>query len=95
MRNFISLVTLHLALCTILSAQWLEDTIPVGDSPWTLIYNSLNNKVYCANRYSNNVTVIDKNNSVIKTIPVGESPVALAYNSLNIKVYCANFIATM
>ena len=93
MRNFISLVPLHLALCTVLSAQWLETTIPVGNNPWTLVYNSLNNKVYCANLFSNNVTVIDKYNSVIKIIPVGEKPRAFAYNSLNKKVYCANYIS--
>jgi YVTN family beta-propeller protein len=90
MRNFIFLVTCHFAFVTVLSAQWLEETIPVGSNPWTLVYNSTNNKIYCANLFSNNVTVIDKYNSVITTIQVGVEPNALVYNSLNNKVYCAN-----
>ena len=90
MRIFISLVTLYLALVSILTAQWLEATIPVGDNPHTLVYNSTDNKVYCANVFSNNVTVIDNYNSVIKTIPVDEQPSALGYNFLNDKVYCGN-----
>jgi YVTN family beta-propeller protein len=73
-----------------LNAQWLEATIPVGDNPRPMVYNSTNNKVYCANVFGNNVTVIDKYNSVIRTIPVGEEPQAFSYNSLNNKVYCAN-----
>ena len=40
-------------------SQWLETTILVDDYPWDLVYNSLNNKVYCANDGSNDVTVID------------------------------------
>jgi YVTN family beta-propeller protein len=85
-----SLIICRFALVTILSAQWLEETIPVGSNPWDLVYNSTNNKVYCANLYSDNVTVIDKYNSVITTITVGDRPDALVYNPLNNKVYCAN-----
>jgi YVTN family beta-propeller protein len=66
-------------------------TIPAGDHPWALGYNFTNNKVYCANAYSNNVSVIDgAADSVITTITVGGWPYALAYNSMNKKVYCAN-----
>jgi YVTN family beta-propeller protein len=66
-------------------------TIPVGDWPYALVWNSQNNKVYCANSRSGNVTVIDgANNSVITTITVGAWPYALVWNSLNNKVYCAN-----
>ena len=91
MKNLIFLVTCHFVLVTILSAQWLEATIPVGSYPWSLVYNSTNNKVYCDNRGSDNITVIDgKYNSVITTLQVGEEPVALVYNPLNNKVYCAN-----
>jgi YVTN family beta-propeller protein len=82
-------------LCSLLPAplycQWLEETIPVGDNPRPLVYNSTDNKVYCANLYSNNVTVIDgETDSVITTITVGIQPYALVYNSTNNKVYCAN-----
>ena len=68
---------------TIVTAQWLETTIPVGDYPWGLVYNSLNNKVYCANDNSNDVTVINgASDSVIKTIAVGGNPGAFAWNPI-------------
>ena len=88
--NFILGIALICLIFTIGQSQWLEATVPVGDYPWELVYNSSDNKVYCTNRESNNVTVIDKYNSVIKTITVGSSPTALVYNPLNNKVYCAN-----
>jgi YVTN family beta-propeller protein len=53
--------------------------------------NPTDNKVYCANSGSNNVTVIDgANNQVITNVWVGGNPLALVWNSLNNKVYCAN-----
>jgi YVTN family beta-propeller protein len=56
-----------------------------------LVYNPTNNKVYCANWDSDNVTVIDgATNAVITTIAVGSWPCALVYNPTNNKVYCAN-----
>ena len=67
-----------------LSAQWLETTIAAGSSPFALVYNTTNNKVYCANYGSNNVTVIDgATNDVITTIPVGDHPLGLVYNLTN------------
>jgi len=66
-------------------------SVAAGDSPCALCYNPLNNKVYCANRGSNNVTVIDcVTDSVIAAVATGSSPSALCYNSQNNKVYCAN-----
>jgi YVTN family beta-propeller protein len=92
MRNFIFLITCHFALVTILSAQWLEETIPVGDYPWGLVYNSTNNKVYCANDFSYDVTVINgATNSVITTIPVGDGPDAFAWNPIQNRTYVANY----
>ena len=74
------------------SAQWLETTIPVGNGPRTLVYNSTNNKIYSANYYSDNVTVIDgAANSVVTSITVGDTPCALVYNPTNNKIYCANY----
>jgi YVTN family beta-propeller protein len=66
-------------------------TLTVSRYPLALVYDSLNNKIYCASRYSDNVTVIDcTSDSVITTVQVGTEPCALVYNSLNNKVYCAN-----
>jgi YVTN family beta-propeller protein len=66
-------------------------TIPVGNSPAALTWNSQNNKVYCANESTNTVTVIDgQTNSVIRNITVGNGPKALVWNAQNNKIYCAN-----
>jgi YVTN family beta-propeller protein len=66
-------------------------TITVGSGPNALVWNSQNNKIYCANYNDNSVTVIDgQTNSVITTIAVGSHPFALVWNFQNNKVYCAN-----
>lgn len=77
----------------ILFGQWLEATIDIAPDSGTiaLVWNPTNNRLYCANYNSNNVTVIDcSNNTVITRIPTGEQPCALAYNRINNRVYCAN-----
>ena len=80
-----------LSLPLLVSAQWLETTIAVGGCPQALVYNSTNNKVYCAITQTDSVTVIDGvTNSVITTITVGVLPWALVYNLTSNKVYCTN-----
>jgi YVTN family beta-propeller protein len=57
-----------------------------------LVWNSTNNKVYCANWGSDNVSVIDgATNQVITTIPVGSAPCAFAWNSIENRTYVANY----
>jgi len=68
-------------------------TIEVGNAPYALCYNSINNKVYCANNgppdYT--VTVIDgENDNVIKTIPVGYGPRSFAWDPVQNQIYVAN-----
>jgi len=48
-------------LLSAVKAQWLETTIqlPSGSGPHALCYNPQNNKVYCANLDSDDVSVID------------------------------------
>lgn len=70
-----SLVTLHLALSTVLSAQWLDTTITVGANPFAFCYNSQNDWVYCACWGSDTVFVFDgATNAAIATIAVGDGP---------------------
>jgi YVTN family beta-propeller protein len=65
--------------------------ITVGEDTWALACDTFHNKVYCANRGSDNVTVIDgRGDSVITTVKAGDEPVSLAYNYINDKIYCAN-----
>ena len=71
-------IVLTVLLCICAQAQWLGTTISVGDGPCALVWNSTNNKIYCANDSSNDVTVIDAaTNSVRSTIPVGNQPCVL------------------
>jgi len=94
MKNIKLCAILIFAFITLTNAQWLETTIAVGDEPRALVYNPTNNKVYCANYDSDNVTVIDgATNAVITTIAVGDEPCALAYNPTDNKVYCANWLS--
>ncbi|MEO0093010.1 MAG: T9SS type A sorting domain-containing protein, partial [candidate division WOR-3 bacterium] len=66
-------------------------TIAIGYYPLALVWNSADNKVYCANGWINTLKVIDgATNSIIKTIRVGDEPFALFWNSITNKVYCAN-----
>jgi len=89
MKNMKLCAILIFAFITLTNAQWLETTIAVGGGPCALVYNPTNNKVYCANDYSDNVTVIDgATNGVITTIGAGDYPCALVYNPTNNKVYC-------
>jgi YVTN family beta-propeller protein len=72
------------------SAQWLETVIP-ANGRWSgiLAYNSLHNKVYCAN-YDSTVIIVDgEANSVIREVKVGARPMWLVYNWLNDRLYCA------
>jgi YVTN family beta-propeller protein len=66
--------------------------IPAGLGVRVLGYNSTNNKIYCANYYDGNVTVVDgATNLVITTVPaVVQGPRAFCYNPTNNKVYFAN-----
>jgi YVTN family beta-propeller protein len=64
----------------------------VGSGPCALVWNSTNNKVYCANLWRDNVTVIDgATNQVIRTIQVGDEPCAFAWNSIQNRTYVANY----
>jgi YVTN family beta-propeller protein len=66
-------------------------TIPVGDAPFAIAFNSDNGYMYVTNAASARVTVIDgSTNEVIKTIPVGNAPEAIAFNSDNGYVYVTN-----
>ena len=50
--------------------------LPVGTTPYALAYNHLDNRVYVANNYSDNVSVIDgAADNVVATVAVGHGPV--------------------
>lgn len=78
----------------LLYGQWVETTIDIGYSPYDLVYNQNENKLYSANLFSNNVTIIDGvNNTMITTVQVGSMEYGggiLVYNSINNRIYCVN-----
>jgi YVTN family beta-propeller protein len=66
-------------------------TVATGSDPHGLCHNPQDNKVYCANQGSANVSVIDgASNQVITTVATACSPWATCYNPQDNKVYCAN-----
>lgn len=80
---------LLLGALTSARGQYLEATIPVGDSPYNLMWSPIGNKVYVANTQDGTLSVIDgATNAVIATIPVEDYPDMFALNTVNGKVYC-------
>ena len=52
--------------------------------------NPVTNKIYVANRGSDNVTVIDGATNGTTTVAAGTSPLAVAVNPVTNKIYVAN-----
>src|SRR5947207_2428158 len=64
-------------------------TLPVGNQPYGVGYDSGNGYVYVANYNSNNVSVIN-GTTVVATVAVGTEPFGVGYDSGNGYVYVAN-----
>jgi len=72
-------------------AETVVATVAVGTDPQGIDVNSATNRIYVANRGSNNVSVIDGNtNSVIATTAVGTNPQGVAVNPSTNRIYVAN-----
>jgi len=67
-------------------------TIPVSEYPVPLGVDTIANKVYCAGRFSDSVTVIcGAGDSIVCTIRVGRGPRALAWNHGAGRFYVSNY----
>jgi YVTN family beta-propeller protein len=67
-------------------------TISVGNGPAAMALNPVTNRIYVADRLSNDVAVIDAGTyAVITKIPVGQGPRAIAVNTQTNIVYTADF----
>ena len=68
------------------------DTITgLGNAPFGIAYDSVNERIYVTNSGDNNVSVIDiTTNTVIDTIPVGIEPFDIAYSPDNQGMYVTN-----
>jgi YVTN family beta-propeller protein len=65
--------------------------INVGMTPSAIAVNAATNKIYVANSYSNNVTVIDGATNATSTVIAGTGPIAIAVNAATNKIYVANY----
>ncbi len=73
-----------------LPAYAVTGTVDVrtGKEPVAVAVNEKTNKVYIANKKSDNVTVLDgKTNKILKTVDVGPEPNAVTVNPLTNKIY--------
>jgi len=69
----------------------LVTQVAVDSIPLAVSFDPLNEKLYCANSGSANVTVIDgRGDTVLTTIAVGARPAALEWNGAYNRTYVAN-----
>jgi YVTN family beta-propeller protein len=72
-------------------AQSVIATVNVGTRPDGVGVNATTNRIYVANRTSNNVSVIDgTNNTVSATVTVGTTPFGVGVNATTNRIYVAN-----
>jgi YVTN family beta-propeller protein len=74
---------------TVIDNWSVAGSIPVGQGPDGLAYNSSSGLLYVANLDSDNVTLVNST-SVVASIPVGLGPAGIAWNPANGYVYVAN-----
>jgi YVTN family beta-propeller protein len=90
MKQHIVLAAFLLAAAA--SGQWLETSIPVGDSPMGVCCALTERKVYVGNFAAGSISVIStSNNQVTGTVHVGSDPRRLRYCSTVRKVYCTYY----
>src|SRR5439155_1404357 len=87
-----SALTVDSGTVGVISGRVVVATVPVGDGPSGVAYDSGNGYVYVSNYFSSNVSVIDgTTNTVVATVPVGYLPRGVAYDSENMYVYVADY----
>ncbi len=68
--------------------------IKVGSLPVGIDFDSISNRIYVANQFSNMISIIDpKNAKVISNIEVEDSPYGIDVNPLTNRVYVTNRVA--
>ena len=65
--------------------------VPLGDSPYALCYNPQTSRMFCSNRTSRTVSVIDcvRNGQLAQIPNVGSAPSGICINPSRNRVYCA------
>lgn len=74
-----------------ISDSFGKSVLPVGSYPIGIGINSVTNKLYVANQFSNSISVIDGNTDIIEnTIQVDNFPYDLEVNPFNNRIYITN-----
>ncbi len=69
----------------------VSNEIPVGVRPMDLAFNPVNDNLYVANLFSDNVSVIDTSTETVSTtLNVGTDPLGVGINTNNGDIYIAN-----
>jgi YVTN family beta-propeller protein len=80
-----------LSTVNMVNALGVTATIPVGNAPSGLAYDSAKGEIFVTNGQDNTTSVIsDNTNTVIATIPVGGYPYGVAYDPAKGAVYVVN-----
>jgi len=75
----------------VVSDSFGKSVLPVGSYPIGIGVNSVTNKLYVANQFSNSISVIDSSTDIIEsTIQVDNFPYDLEVNPFNNRIYVTN-----
>jgi len=64
--------------------------VPAGNTPRAVAVNTATNRVYVANEFSNDVTVIDGATNIVTTVPVGPRPQYIAVSAATNRIFVSN-----
>src|SRR5689334_17292789 len=87
--DFRTLLLLSAALAIFIASRpaSAQTTIAAGNGPAAIAINTVTNKVYVANEFSDNVTIIDGATNATKTVAVCKRPQYIAVNARTNKVF--------
>ena len=75
----------------VISDSFGKSVLPVGSYPIGIGVNSVTNKLYVANQFSNSISVIDSSTDILEsTIQVDSFPYDLEVNPFNNRIYVTN-----
>ena len=68
--------------------DYIIGSLPEGDYISEMYYSSDGSKIFIINSYTNNITVLDANSTLLENISVGDYPITLAMNDNYLVVPC-------
>jgi YVTN family beta-propeller protein len=89
-RPFIAFVLCALLAAGAAHAQSVVATVAAGSTPRDIAVNPVTNRIYVANEFSDNVTVIDGATNATATVAVGPRPQYIVANPSTNRIYVSN-----